>query len=76
LRAIQIERVRAADDHSLCFLAPALLDANARRVEIARASDPDDFEGNDDAVTECDSVQILENSGDYVLVSAQPTSAR
>jgi hypothetical protein len=72
LRAVQIQSVRAASDGVLHFLAPAQLDAAAARIEIARAPDPDDFEGTGRAIAECDSVQVLENSGDYVLVAAQP----
>lgn len=72
LRAIQIQTLRANGNGALHFLAPAVLDVRAPRLEVARAADPDDFEEEDLPVATCSEIHVLENAGDYLLLAANP----
>jgi hypothetical protein len=72
LRAIQIDCLRPEANGSLHFLAPAVLDAQAARIEVARAVDADDFEGTGVPVSQCSDILVLENAGDYLLLAAHP----
>lgn len=72
LRAIQIDCLRANGGAALHFLAPAVLDSNAPRIEVSRAVDPEDFDPDGEPVAECSDILVLENAGDYLLLAAQP----
>ena len=72
LRAIQIQTLRPNGNGSLHFLAPAVLDVRAPRLEVARAPDPDDFEQEDATTATCSEIHVLENAGDYLLLAAHP----
>lgn len=72
LRAIQIDCLRPNGNGALHFLAPAVLDAHAARIEVARAVEPEDFEAVDAPVAQCSDLLVLENAGDYLLLAANP----
>jgi hypothetical protein len=72
LRAIQIQTLRPNGNGSLHFLAPAVLDVTAPRMEVARAPDPDDFEEEAALLATCSELHVLENAGDYLLLAAHP----
>jgi hypothetical protein len=72
LRAIQIQTLRPDGNGALHFLAPAVLDVRAPRLEVARAADPDDFEEEDVTLATCAEIHVLENAGDYLLLAANP----
>lgn len=72
LRAIQIDCLRPDANGSLHFLAPAVLDTQVARIEVARAVDADDFEGTGVPVSQCSDILVLENAGDYLLLAAHP----
>ncbi len=76
LRAIQIQTLRANRNGALHFLAPAVLDTRAVRIEVARATDPDDFESEEVALATCSDLLILENAGDYLLLAAHPDACQ
>jgi hypothetical protein len=73
LRAIQIDTLRRNGNGALHLIAPALLDTQAPRVEVARAIDEDDFDSTDAPVGVYSDIVVLENAGDYLLLSALPT---
>ena len=72
LRAIQIQTLRPNGNGSLHFLAPAVLDVRAPRLEVARAADPEDFEDESATVATCSEIHVLENAGDYLFLAANP----
>lgn len=72
LRGVQINHLRAQDTSAVHFLAPSVLDAAVPRIEVARAADPDHFEETQAQISECDDLRVLENAGDYLLLTAQP----
>jgi hypothetical protein len=72
LRAIQIDALRRTGQGAVHFVAPALLDIQAPRLEVARAVDADDFEQAEAPLSTCSDILVLENAGDYLLLSAQP----
>lgn len=76
LRAIQIQTLRGNGNGSLHFLAPAVLDVRAPRLEVARVADPDGFGDEDPPVAICSEIHVLENAGDYVLLAANPDACQ
>lgn len=76
LRAIQIDTLRPNGNGSLHFLAPTVLDARAPRLEVARALDPEDFEGHSSPFVTCCDLLVVENAGDYLLLAAHPETVQ
>jgi cyclic-di-GMP-binding protein len=72
LRAIQIDCLRANGKQALHFLAPAVIDASAARIEVARALEPDEFDSEGVPLEQCSDILVLENAGDYLLLAAHP----
>jgi hypothetical protein len=72
LRAIQLDCLRPNGNESLHFLVPAVLDAQAARIEVARAPDAEDFEQTEQPLSQCSDILVLENAGDYLLLAAHP----
>lgn len=73
LRAIRIDSLRRGGNGAWHFVAPAVLDTQAPSLEVARAVDEEDFEQVEPSIALCAEVQVLENSGDYLLLSAHPS---
>ena len=75
LRGIQIDHLRPNGAGTVHFLTPSVLDLQIDRLEVARAPDPEGFEEPEAQVSECASLHILENAGDYFVLAAQPVAA-
>jgi cyclic-di-GMP-binding protein len=75
LRAIQIDCLRPNGNSAMHFLAPAVLDTHAGRIEVARALESDDFEQTGVPVEQCSNILVLENAGDYLLLAANPVDS-
>ena len=76
LRAIQLDAPRPDGQATLRFLAPALLDARASQLEVARAPEPEDFDSETEVVSasRCSDILVLESAGDYLLLAANPSA--
>jgi cyclic-di-GMP-binding protein len=70
LRAIEFEAVRAPDDAALRLVVPGMLDMAGGELEVLRRASDEGFEDEAPNSETCREARVLENAGDYMIVSA------
>jgi cyclic-di-GMP-binding protein len=70
LRGIEFEAVRAPDDTALRVVVPSLFDLAGGELEVLRRASDDGVEDEAPNSETCSEARVLENAGDYMIVSA------
>jgi cyclic-di-GMP-binding protein len=70
LRGIEFEAVRAPDDAALRLVVPSMFDLVGGEIEVLRRASDDGVEDEAPNSEACREARVLENAGDYMIVSA------